>query len=189
MQFHTKLSPAHCEGAIKGLGRGLEGASGWVWVRNFLRHQKNLPLRAENPAHRQIIGLIERQIERFPESKKLLPEGALKGLQSPTGTGIGKSTSTSKKKSQGKVNENTPTMIQIGSWFGRRPETLWTTSEASALKTIEPTDLEINGMEIYYTAEIPKDRIPGRRTDLITLLNNWSGELDRARAFVNSQAA
>ena len=189
MQFHTKLSQQHCEGAIKGLERGLVGASGWVWVKNFLRHQKNFPLRADNPAHRQIIGIIERQSERFPEAQNLLPEGALKGLQSPIGIGKSKSNSTSKKKAQEKVAENTPTMNRIGGWFGRRPGTLWTIAEASALKAADPKDPEIEGMEIYYTASIPKDRIPGRRTDLITLLNNWSGELDRARKFFNDQAA
>lgn len=184
MQFHTKLSAQHCEGAIKALERGLKGASGWVWVRNFLRHQKNFPLKSDNPAHRQIIGIIERQVKRFPECQNLLPEGASKGLQSPIGIGKGKSTSTSKKKAQGKVVENTPEMIRIGGWFGRRPTNLWTIAEAESLKTIAPTDPEIAGMEFYYTAEIPEDKNI-RRRDLATLLNNWSGELDRARAFVS----
>ena len=188
MQFHTKLSTQHCEGAIKALERGLVGASGWVWVKNFLRHQKNFPLRSDNPAHRQIIGIIERQVKIFPESKNLLPEGALKGLQSPIGIGKGKSNSPSKKKAQEKVAENTPTMNRIGGWFGRRPTNLWTVAEAASLKTIDPTEPEIAGMEFYYTAEISDDKNI-RRRDLQTLLNNWSGELDRARKFFNDQAA
>lgn len=187
MQFHTKLSQQHCEGAIKALERGLLGASGWVWVKNFLRHQKNFPLRFDNPAHRQIIGFIERQIERFPESQKLLPEGASKGLLSPLGIGKGKSNSSGKKKAQEKVAENTQEMIRIGGWFDRRPTSLWTVAEEASLKIIDPTEPEIAGMEIYYTAEIPKDN-DIRRRDLATLLNNWSGELDRARKFVNSQS-
>jgi hypothetical protein len=91
LAFHTKLESKHLEGALKGLERGLKGASGWVWVRRFLRHQKHEPLNQENPAHRQIITLISEQRERFqhvPEFKEF--EGALKGLNSPMGTGKGK---------------------------------------------------------------------------------------------------
>lgn len=90
MAFHTKLKPEHLEGALKGLERGIKGASGWAWVRRFLRHQKNEPLNPDNPAHRQIIALISEQLERFqhvPEFKEF--EGALKGLKSPIGTGKG----------------------------------------------------------------------------------------------------
>ena len=86
LAWHTKLEPKHIEGALKGLERGLKGASGWVWVKNFLRHQKNESLNGANPAHRQIISLIQSQLERFsscPDFKKM--KGAIKGLQSPTG--------------------------------------------------------------------------------------------------------
>ena len=37
-------------------------------------------------------------------------------------------------------------------------------------------------MATYYTARIPRTE-DFRRRDLATLLNNWSGELDRARQF------
>ena len=81
-----------------------------------------------------------------------------------------------------KVFRNNPTMQQIGSWFGRKPETLWTVAETATLLRIKPEPPEIAGMGKYYEAEIqPEENI--RRRDLITLLNNWQGELDRARAF------
>lgn len=97
---------------------------------------------------------------------------------SPIGKGIGKS------KGKGRVKENSELMIRMGSWFGRKPETLWDEKEAQALKHANPTEAEIDGMESYYQAEIPKkDDI--RRRDLQTLLNNWSGELDRARTYLN----
>lgn len=92
--FHTRLDPKHIEGAWKALDRGLKAASGWVWVKNFLRHQKNDSLNPENTFHRQIIGLLREQIERFkdfPEVLEFLPkEAPCKGLTSPIGTGIGK---------------------------------------------------------------------------------------------------
>lgn len=87
-----------------------------------------------------------------------------------------------------KVLRNSLSMIQIGAWFDRKSETLWTVAEAAALMMIRPTQSEIDGMGIYYQAQISADD-DIRRRDLGTLLNNWSGELDRARKFVNSQAA
>ncbi|MFA9263056.1 MAG: hypothetical protein ACEQSB_06975 [Undibacterium sp.] len=87
-----------------------------------------------------------------------------------------------------KVLRNSLSMIQIGAWFDRKSETLWTVAEAAALMMIRPTQSEIDGMGIYYSAQIMADD-DIRRRDLGTLLNNWSGELDRARKFVNSQAA
>lgn len=89
--YHTKLESKHVEGALKALTRGIKAASGWVWVRRFLRHQKNEPLNPANPAHKQIIALISDQLERFsgvPEFEEFL--APLKGLFSPIGKGIGK---------------------------------------------------------------------------------------------------
>lgn len=60
---------------------------GWVWVRRFLKHQKNEPINPENKAHKQIIRLIAEQSERFREVEGFSAfEGASKGLPSPTGT-------------------------------------------------------------------------------------------------------
>lgn len=87
-----------------------------------------------------------------------------------------------------RVLKNSQAMIQIGEWFGRKQETLWTVAEAASLIMILPAQGEIDGMGIYYSAQIPADD-DIRRRDLGTLLNNWSGELDRARKFVNSQTA
>lgn len=188
MEFQTKLSRAHCEGALKGLERSIKEAGGWVWVRTFLKHQKNDCLNPENPAHRQIISLVKAQLLRFPEVSILLPKDApSEGLTSPIGIGIGKGKGKGKKKGQEKISKNDDTMIRIGAWFGRRPDTLWTVTEATALDLLSISSAELDGMERYYTAVIP-EASNIRRRDLITLLNNWSGELDRARAFINSQS-
>ena len=92
-----------------------------------------------------------------------------------------------KIRKQTKVHRNTEPMQTIGAWFGRKPETLWTVAEAVALNQINPSPAEVAGMGRYYTADIPADDY--RRRDLQTLLNNWSGELDRARKFVMTQSA
>lgn len=75
----------------------------------------------------------------------------------------------------------TETMQRIGSWFGRQPTTLWSVAEYEALETVSPTEKELAGMEAYYSASILEGE-DYRRRDVITLLNNWPGELDRARA-------
>jgi hypothetical protein len=78
--------------------------------------------------------------------------------------------------------ELTEAMQRIGSWFGRQPETLWSRYEFEAFQAVAPTDNQLAGMEFYYTAALEKDD-DYRRRDVATLLNNWHGELDRARAF------
>jgi hypothetical protein len=90
ISWHTKLEVKHIEGAIKGLERGIKGASGWLWVRRFLRHQKNDSINPENKAHTQIIALLSDQTERFksvPEFEEFI--APYKGLLSPTGKGKG----------------------------------------------------------------------------------------------------
>lgn len=114
-KFHLGLEADKIEGAIKGLDRAIKGASGWLWIRTFLRHQKNEFLRMENPAHRQIIGLLKAQIERFAGVEEFeefvapykgLLRGSERGLASPIGIGIGKGIGKEKKGSEeGKENK------------------------------------------------------------------------------------
>lgn len=94
MAFQTKLSEAHINGAWQGLVRGLIVVGGWVWVRRFLRHQKNENLNPENNAHVQIISLLSEQVERFdnePEFQKFLApyEPLLRGIGKGKGKGKG----------------------------------------------------------------------------------------------------
>lgn len=97
MEFDLGLTKEKIEGALEGLTRGLQGANDILWIKNFLRHQNNLPLNSNNPAHRQIIKLVQFQIDKVSGDKSLKDfEGALKGLLSPTG--IGKGTGNSKKE-------------------------------------------------------------------------------------------
>lgn len=77
-------------GAIEGLNRGLLRSKNgqYYWVKNFLLHQKNLPLNSLNNAHRQIIKIIQNFAPKFDFDFEIL--GAYKGLASPTGKGNGK---------------------------------------------------------------------------------------------------
>ena len=83
-----------------------------------------------------------------------------------------------------RVAENTPDMVRIGQWFGRRPTTLWSVYEAEALEqlgTLPEDDVDL--LEGYYTAADIPEGADCRRRSVETLLNNWNGELDRARRF------
>lgn len=87
--YLTALKREHVEGALEALGRGIKAADGWIWIKNFLRHQKNEDLNHENPAHRNIISLLRVQIERFKNvedfEKFVAP---YEGLLSPIGKGL-----------------------------------------------------------------------------------------------------
>ena len=48
----------------------------------------------------------------------------------------------------------------------------------------DPADIDL--LERYYTAQIP-DGSDYRRRDILTLLNNFNGEIDRARRWANGQ--
>lgn len=69
----------------------------------------------------------------------------------------------------------------------RRESTKWSDKEAKALRALCPIPADdMRLMSEYYSANItPKDDI--RRRDLPTLLNNWAGELDRARGWKAQQ--
>lgn len=89
--FLTGLNEEQITGAFKGLLRGYLGAkgTGWIWVKNFLRHQKNLPLNPLNNAHKHIIELISAQLVRFQNNSeiKALISAPKQGLLSPIGKG------------------------------------------------------------------------------------------------------
>lgn len=99
--------------------------------------------------------------------------------------GIVKKTRDKKSKNQ-TVDCNTETMKRIGSWFGRKETTLWTIEEKELLDMIQKDCIgadQLDGMEYFYTLEEKPFNPTYRRTTLKTLLNNWMGELEKARAY------
>lgn len=92
ISFDTKLTEEEVKEAYQGLQRGLIASveSNWIFLKNFLRHQKNLPLNPDNNAHKHIISKINEQAGRF--ELNIISEilGANMGLNSPIGKGIGK---------------------------------------------------------------------------------------------------
>lgn len=78
-----------------------------------------------------------------------------------------------------------PTEMQkrFNRFFNRRDTTPWSKKEISALRALGEIEPEVLATtERYYAAKLPKDG-DYRRHDLLTLLNNWNGECDRARRY------
>lgn len=72
-------------------------------------------------------------------------------------------------------------MVRIGAIFKRQPTTKWSAKEISAYKDLDLKEDEICLMEAFY-AFPERDREPlWRRKKLETLLNNWAGEIDKAK--------
>jgi hypothetical protein len=86
-----------------------------------------------------------------------------------------------------RVLRNTAMMIRVGGWFDRRATTLWTVEEGLKLEAINPTADDLEELESYYLAtDIPAAE-DYRRRDLPTLLNNWTGEMDRAAGYTRER--
>jgi hypothetical protein len=96
--FETGLNSDQILGAIKGLARPCVAGDKYLWVRNFIKHQNNLPLNNNNNCHKGIIKRLLEHKDWNPESLELLPkdekinpkQGAVEGLNSPYGKGKGK---------------------------------------------------------------------------------------------------
>jgi len=88
MAFLTGVDSDACLGATKGLARAYLEKDGIYWVKNFLKHQKNLPLNPANNAHKAVIASINQRLGLFPSIPQIL--GANKGLFSPIGKGKGR---------------------------------------------------------------------------------------------------
>jgi len=90
-----------------------------------------------------------------------------------------------KGREQGREGKGTSSygeeQIEIGSWFNRRPTTHWSEKELKAWKSIsKPIDPEDwIALRWFYT----QSECPYLRKDLLTLLNNWTGEIDRAKNY------
>lgn len=79
-------------------------------------------------------------------------------------------------------------MIRVGALKGRGEGTLWSAAELAAFRMARldgcadhDFENQLAPMQAYYRAVIPRE-MDYRRRELLTLLNHWSGELDKARA-------
>lgn len=89
-----------------------------------------------------------------------------------------------KKEEKGnEEKEYTPSPLAqlVGGWFSRRPSTPWSDKELKSLRDVEKFNTpqeDLDLLNAYYTSDAPY-----KRRDIQTLLNNWNGEIDRARGW------
>lgn len=84
----------------------------------------------------------------------------------------------------------TAEQLRVASWFGRRETTRWSDKELKSWRAIvaslDASDLD--ALERRYTSNDP-ETVKYRRHDLATLLNNWPGEVDKARRWTPPQVS
>ena len=183
------LSPKKTQKTLKtlhGFGVYSVDENGVIYSRRMVKDEKIRQIRANagklggSPLLKQKVKQTGKQ-KQTPSSSSSIPSSSSKE-DTPKSPKRGPGRLSEKQKKSKRVESNSVLMIRIGGWYGRRNSTLWSLYDSEALEMIgdiDPEDLAI--MERYYTAKIKKDDY--RRRDIGTLLNNWTGELDRARSY------
>ena len=130
------------EEVYKELSKSISIIGDKIWVKNHIRHQKNLPLNIENNAHKTIIFQLIERIDIFGDnyepvlgySEKELRglEGALKGLVSSPCNSKGKGNSKGQSQSQRIVKGK----------FGEYKHVLLSAEELEKIKAKFPDYLE-----------------------------------------------
>ena len=70
--LETGLSELATHTAFSELARGYIRNGRYIWLRNFLKHQRNLPLNKDNNAHKNIIRLLNEYKGLSPKISTLL---------------------------------------------------------------------------------------------------------------------
>lgn len=163
------LSELTCVGWID-LGKDSQGRDVGR-VRNFSKHQ-----RVDKPKPSEI-----KASSTFQEASKNTPRG-VQDVSKEEGNG---------KEEEGNKEGNGKTIappawnpsaeqLKVGSWFNRKPTTVWSDKEIKAWRKI-PADAISEGIEVLHAPYAAKEKY--RRQDLETLLNKWQGEIDRWRSY------
>lgn len=164
MAFKLGCSQLEIEGAIKGLERGIKGASGWLWVKNFLKHQKNDELNPANPAHKQIISLLKEQEPRFGQLADFpLSKGACKGLKSPIGNSKGKG-----EGQKGSAEGEIPDALILEEGFEKE----WDSFREHRQRLRKPMTLHACGLMLSTLSERPAKAAHGLK---IAMEGGWTG--------------
>lgn len=89
-----------------------------------------------------------------------------------------------------KIAPSNPVAIRIAACIGRQASTAWSPKEVKAFKALVKAGVneeDLVAVEVYYRTNRKLPRNICRR-DLLTLLNNFPGEVDRAKAWVDQQS-
>lgn len=94
------------------------------------------------------------------------------------------------EKKRKRVERMLPMMRDLGGLIpGRSGERAWTWEEYEALLDLSPLDPEdVAVVAEYYRADLPGEK-DFRRRDLLTLLNNWNGDVPKCRQRIKELGA
>lgn len=183
----------------------------WGWIINFSVHQVVSKARASeikplfeacctdtSTDSGSIPGIIPEPSATPPSGNGMEWNG--KGMEKEQGTGNG-------RRRRGVVGAGLPEdqpepirqrMLRVNLLTNRKPSTRWSAKELEAFKAAgldrcsdDEFAEQIEPLQTYYAAELTelrpywgtKDTADFRRRDLVTILGNWGGEVDRATKF------
>jgi len=175
------------EGALKGLQRGLiySNLNDCIYIRTFLKHQKNLPLNPEkNMAHRGIIKRFDVYKNKFNIQNIIeFIEGASKGLGSPYGNGNGNGNGIGK----GKEEEKTKINFQFEDFWDLYDKKVGDRDKINK-KWQALTDLDRAAAINYIPGYIASGPDKQFRKDPSTFLNNksWNDEIIQSNPKIKS---
>ena len=145
---------------------------GWISKTNDCLILPNFDRHNGSPAKSRALGTKRKQKSRERHGDSVTQSGQKRD----------KSVTREEKRREEK-NTPTPLEIRVGKLLNRKETTRMSEKERAALKQIgDPPEEELQLLEEFYNAVIPEDK-DYRRTALLTLLNNWNGEVDKARFF------
>jgi hypothetical protein len=147
------------------------------WIPSFLKHQV-----INNRESQSILPDPEGNIEKTPintEEIDACPTRAPRDDHAGQGEGKGR------EGKEGAVTRELSTELEafrlrVGALIKRRPTTQWSTKEIKALKEIfdfNTPEEDLVALEARYQSD---DKY--LRRELMTLLNNWNGEIDKSRS-------
>lgn len=178
-QIGEDVSPADVAG-FEDRVYSLNGSK--LWIPSFVEFQYGV-LSLTCPAHKPVFRSIQKQ---FPNGYPIPYQYPINRVQEEEEDKEEEKEEVEvKEKEGGKRNAWNPSPEQLtaGSWFHRRPTTPWSEKEVKAFKSIPP-ELFADGVQLLNPAySIPHGDNHRTRKDLLTLLNNWQGEIDRWRSY------
>ena len=144
---------------------------GWISKTNDCLILPNFDRHNGSPAKSRALGTKRKQKSRERHGDSVTEKGQKRDKR------------VTREEKRREENIPTPLEIRVGKLLNRKETTRMSEKERAALKQIgEPHEDELQLLEEFYNAVIPEEK-DYRRTALLTLLNNWNGEVDKARFF------
>lgn len=152
-----------------------------LWVPSFVEFQYGA-LSESCPAHKPVFRSIQKQFPKGYPIGYQYPINRVQEEEEEKEEVKETEEETEKEGKKPKLWNPSPEQIEVASWFSRKPTTEWSKKEKAAWLPIDTlfdfTSDEWKALRFYY-----RSGCKYCRQDLQTLLNNWNGEIDRAKKY------